>query len=292
MEPLKSAMLGAMNSLEYLASSKPETRAVLTGFQRLDDLLTCLAPGDLVVVAGHTSVGKSAFALALARNLCLDPDSWVPVAYFGGATTGERVSLRLMSSESGVPVARLLVGKVEPMDWTKLSMACGRLAEAPLFVDFQVWPVVETVVNEVYRLRQSTKVRVVIVDDVQSVDTDGCVDSGRDVARRVATALKALAIDCSLTVVAVSQLPPRETVDEHPLRMRMGDLGQLGILGEVADVVLSLRENSADQSSESHRTLRLDVAKNRDGPTGAFSLRYRPDCGVLNDELASLGIPG
>ncbi|HWP34316.1 MAG TPA: replicative DNA helicase [Thermodesulfobacteriota bacterium] len=269
----------AFRVVEARAETGVTTTGVPTGFAELDEMTGGLQPGDLVVIAGRPSMGKTAFALNLAAHAALR--ARLGVAIFSLEMSREQLVIRLLCAEAKVDASRLRVGALSERDWRELTRAASRLSEAALYIDDTPGLSVLEMRAKARRLMAERPLSLLIVDYLQLMR-----GSGRGAERReqeiseISRGLKALAKELDLPVIALSQLNRSlELRDEK--RPRLADLRESGAIEQDADLILFLyreavyrsrewREANPDKVAEAE----VIIGKQRNGPTGTVRLEF------------------
>ncbi len=273
------------------------TEPARTGFSDLDTLLTGLKRSDLAVLAARPSVGKSALALALARNLALGQQG--KVAIFSLEMSGEQVASRLVSAEANVDSQRLPWGRHSEAEEARISRAIGNLSQAEIYIDDTPGLNVAELRAKARRIKMDVGLDLLVVDHIQLMHAD----FGREANRvmeisYISRSLKELARELQVPVLAVSQLS-RAVEARQPHIPMLSDLRESGSIEQDADVVIFIyREDMYVQREEwedqhpgepgSHYpagVAQLIVAKHRNGPTGVVHLRFVKNIAKFEDLL-------
>jgi len=207
-----------------------------TGFRDLDQLTTGLQPGNLVVIAGRPSMGKSAFALGIASNLALQHG--IPVAVFTLEMSKLEVAQRLMCSEGRVELQRLRTGRLTQDDWPRLVKACDSLTKSPIYVDDTRLTTMLEIRGKCRRLKaREPKLGMVLIDYLQLMTSGSNAENRVQEVSQISRSLKVLAGDLEVPVVALSQLSRavESRTDKRPL---LSDLRESGCLTGDARVYL------------------------------------------------------
>ena len=211
-----------MKTIERLYEQKQAVTGVPTGFADLDRMTSGLQPSDLIIVAGRPSMGKTAFCLNIAENAALRSD--VGVAVFSLEMAKEQLAMRMLCSEARVDLARVRTGHLSDREFPRLAMACGRLADAPIYIDDTPALSVLELRAKARRLKRdpAAKLGLVIVDYIQLMRGSEGKDSREQEISEISRSLKALAKELHLPVIALSQLEPagREPRTAHPTPRR------------------------------------------------------------------------
>ena len=274
MVKMADALQTTLDELEALYASTGEITGVPTGYSDLDRLLLGLQPSNLVVVAARPGAGKTSFALGAAANVAMV--SRRPVLFFSMEMGTLELTKRLLAGEARVDARRLQTGNIPEQDWTKLSHAVGRLAEAPLFIDDNP----HCTVMEMRAKSRRTKARhgdlgLVVVDYLQLMTPMGKRAENRQVeVAEISRGLKILARELDCPVMACSQLN-RQLEYRSDKRPMLADLRESGSLEQDADVVAFIyRDDIYNPDSDQRGTAEIIVAKHRNGPTGTTRLAF------------------
>ncbi|BCM24980.1 replicative DNA helicase [Methyloradius palustris] len=252
-----------------------DVTGVSTGYTDLDSKTSGFQPGDLIIVAGRPSMGKTAFSLNIAENVALD--SGLPVAVFSMEMAATQLAMRMIGSVGRLDQHRMRTGRLEDEDWIKLTTALGRLNEAPIFIDEGAGLSSFDVRARARRLhRQCGKLGLIVVDYLQLMSAP----SGRQGENRateiseISRSLKALAKELDVPVVALSQL--NRSVEQRPdKRPVMSDLRESGAIEQDADLILFIyRDQVYNPDSEDKGTAEIIIAKQRNGPIGMVRLSF------------------
>ncbi len=252
-----------------------DVTGVSTGYTDLDSRTSGFQPGDLIIVAGRPSMGKTAFSLNIAENVALD--SGLPVAVFSMEMAATQLAMRMIGSVGRLDQHRMRTGRLEDEDWIKLTNALGRLNEAPIFIDEGAGLSSFDVRARARRLhRQCGKLGLIVVDYLQLMSAP----SGKQGENRateiseISRSLKALAKELDVPVVALSQL--NRSVEQRPdKRPVMSDLRESGAIEQDADLILFIyRDQVYNPDSEDKGTAEIIIAKQRNGPIGMVRLAF------------------
>jgi replicative DNA helicase len=274
MVKVSDALQDTLDQLEALYDSTGDITGVPTGYDGLDHLLLGLQPSNLVVVAARPGAGKTSLALGAAGNVAMA--SRKPVLFFSMEMGTLELTKRLLAGEAGVDARRLQTGNIPEGDWTRLSHAVGRLAEAPLFIDDNP----HCTVMEMRAKARRTKARhgelgLVVVDYLQLMTPLTKRAENRQVeVAEISRGLKILARELDCPVMALSQLN-RQLEYRADKRPMLADLRESGSLEQDADVVVFIyRDDIYNPESDQRGTAEIIVAKHRNGPTGMTRLAF------------------
>ncbi len=250
-----------------------------TGYYLLDERTSGFQNGDFIVIAGRPSMGKTAFALNIAAFSAMKNN--VPVVIFSLEMSAENLVQRMLCSEAGVNLKNLRRNILTDEDWVNLVTAAGNLDRAPIYVDDSASLTMLELKTKARRLKVDNDIKLLIVDYLQLI-TGTAVSkqvSRQQEISEISRGLKALAKELDLPVVVVSQLSrmPEHRVGDH--RPRLADLRESGAIEQDADVVIFIyREEVYDRDKpEVKGRAEIDIAKQRNGPTGRIELGFQED---------------
>ena len=261
--------------LEFIHTARQSDRLITglpTGFIDLDMLTTGFHPGDFVVVAGRTGVGKTGFMLSMAVNLAFKME--VPVAIFSLETSKLQLSLRMLSILSGAPLRNLRMGFLSDEVWSDVVLVGTELAESPLYIEDSPRLTIAELREKSKRLREEKGVEVILVDYLQLLKGPFARNTRQEEVADISIELKALAKELQIPVVVLAQLS-RQVERRQDKRPQLMDLRDSGQIEEVADIVLFIHRPSAYKlSSQREEVAEIIVAKQRQGATGIVKLVF------------------
>ena len=261
----------AMLDLESIQNRDSAYTGLASGFRDLDDLMSGLQPGNLLIIAARPGIGKSSLATNIARNVSVDGH---PVALFSLEMSRFEIGMRLLCAEARVPWDRIRNKRVGPTDWTNVVHAAEVLHDAPLhIVDAGNVNIVD-IRAKARRMRTGrTGLDLIIVDYLQLMTSPNTrrPDNRQQEVAEISRSLKLLAKELHIPVIALSQLNrnPESRADKRP---QLSDLRESGSLEQDSDVVMFIHRDDADP--ERKREAELIVAKHRNGPTGSIKLNF------------------
>ena len=274
--PFAEVIKASLGVIEKRFKQKGQVLGVATGFNRLDVLTNGLQNGDLVIIAGRPSMGKTAFALNIASNAALQGQ--VPVAVFSLEMSKEQLGLRLLSSEARVSASKMRSGFLSAsQDWPALTEAADRLFSAPIFIDDTPALSVLELRAKARRLKSERNLGLVLIDYLQLMRgrKDG-FDSREQEISDISRSLKALARELEVPVVALSQL--NRKVEERPnKRPMLSDLRESGAIEQDADVIAFIYRERVYNRESDENVAEIIVGKQRNGPTGTIKLAFLDD---------------
>jgi replicative DNA helicase len=252
-----------------------DVTGVPTGFTDLDSMTSGFQPGDLVIVAGRPSMGKTAFSLNVAENVALD--TGLPVAVFSMEMAATQLAMRMIGSVGRLDQHKMRTGRLEDEDWVRLTTALGKLNDAPIFIDEGAALTSFDVRARARRLhRQCGKLGLIVVDYLQLMSAPASRQSENRATEisEISRSLKALAKELDVPVVALSQL--NRSVEQRPdKRPVMSDLRESGAIEQDADLILFIyRDEVYNAESPEKGTAEIIIAKQRNGPIGRLKLTF------------------
>jgi replicative DNA helicase len=268
----------SFETITKLYEAGSDITGTASGFRDLDRLTSGFQPGNLVIIAARPSMGKSALALCMAANVAVR--NGTPVALFTLEMSKMEVTQRLMCAEGKVESQRLRTGKLAVDDWPRLTSACDKLAKAPIYVDDTGSITMMEIRSKLRRLKmKEQELGLVIVDYLQLMTSGTTVENRVQEVSQISRALKVLARDLDVPIVALSQLS-RAVEQRHDKRPILSDLRESGSIEQDADLVMFVYRDEYynPEDTESAGIAELILAKHRNGATGteklAFQKRY------------------
>lgn len=259
--------------LLYSRDNPSDVTGVPTGYPDLDKMTSGFQPGDLIIVAGRPAMGKTSLALNIGEHVALE--ARLPVAVFSMEMGATQLALRLIGSVGRLDQHKLRTGRLVAEDWDKLSMALGRLNEAPILIDETPALNAIEVRSRARRLmKQHGKLGLVIVDYLQLMQSTTQGENRATELSEISRSMKALAKELQVPVVALSQL--NRSLEQRPdKRPVMSDLRESGALEQDADVILFIyRDEVYKPDSPDKGTAEIIISKQRNGPTGKITLTF------------------
>jgi replicative DNA helicase len=269
---IKDVLPETIDRLDLLHQSPGEVRGVPTGFTLLDRKTTGLQPGDLVVIAGRPSMGKTTLAVNIAENAAIAKG--VPSAIFSMEMSAEQLTLRLISSLGRVNQTHLRTGNFSQEDWSRIQGAMAQLSGAPLYVDESPALTPTEVRARARRLKRERGLGLLVVDYLQLMQVPGTKENRATEISEISRSLKALAKELQVPVVALSQLnrAVEQRTDKKPV---MSDLRESGAIEQDSDLILLIyRDEVYDQNTTRRGVADIIIAKQRNGPVGEVQLTF------------------
>ena len=273
MQPLLTQVVERIDML-YNRDNPSDVTGVPTGFTDLDKMTSGLQPGELVIVAGRPSMGKTSLALNMAEHVALE--SGLPVGVFSMEMSASQLVMRMLGSVGKLDQHKVRTGRLADEDWRKLTDAVGRLNDAPIHID-------ETAALNALELRararrlhrQYGKLGLIVVDYLQLMSASTQGENRATEISEISRSLKALAKELNVPVVALSQL--NRSLEQRPnKRPVMSDLRESGAIEQDADLILFIyRDEVYNQDSPEKGKAEVIISKQRNGPIGTVTLVFQ-----------------
>jgi replicative DNA helicase len=269
---IKEIIKDGIELIETLYHKKSHITGIPTGFIDFDTKTAGLQKGDLIIIAGRPSMGKSSFVTSIAEYVAVEEKA--PVAFFSLEMSKEQLMQRFLCSQAKVDVHKLRTGFLSPSEWPLLTSAAGRLSEAPIYIDDTPAMNIFELRAKARRLKSHHNIQLLIVDYLQMIRSLRRGESRQQEISEISQALKSLAKELNIPLIAVSQLSRAvETRADH--RPQLSDLRESGAIEQDADlVVLLLREEYYNPTPENKGVAEIIIAKQRNGPTGSIFLGF------------------
>ena len=255
---------------------------ISTGFTKLDKITAGWQPSDLVIIAGRPAMGKTSFALSLAKNIAID--NRIPVAFFSLEMNNVQLVNRLLSNVCSISGSKILSGQLDPSDWERFDNNIRKMEGAPIYVDDTPGLSVFELRTKARRLVREHGIKVLMVDYLQLMNANGMRFSSRqEEVSTISRSLKGLAKELNIPVLALSQL--NRTVEQRDgiegKRPQLSDLRESGAIEQDADLVLFVhrpeyyRIFQDEKGNDLHGKAQIIIAKHRKGATDDVLLSFR-----------------
>jgi replicative DNA helicase len=270
---LRELLKPTFDHIQKLFDRKVHVTGVPSGFDDLDALTAGFQPGDLIVIGGRPSMGKTSFALNIAENAAIRHQ--IPVAVFSLEMSAQQLALRLLCSQSGVNLHRVRTGHLSDRDWPDLTTGAGLLSQAPIAIDDSAALSVLEIRAKARRLKSEGRLGLIIIDYLQLLRPVTAMDNRVLEIGQMTRALKALAKELDVPVIVLSQLSRAVEVRSSGGRPQLSDLRESGSVEQDSDVVLFVYREVVykPDTAEPGKAVIL-VAKQRNGPTGDVPLTF------------------
>lgn len=264
---------GAVDEIEAAGHRGEGMIGVPTGFSDLDRLTNGLHPGQMIVLAARPAIGKSTMGIDIARSASIKHNMTSVV--FSLEMSRNEITMRLLSAEARVHLQKLRNGQMGEDDWAKIAATMGKISEAPLFIDDSPNMSLMEIRAKCRRLKQKHDLKLVVIDYLQLMSSGKRVESRQQEVSEFSRALKLLAKELEVPVIAISQLNrgAEQRTDKRP---QMSDLRESGSIEQDADIVILLhREDAYEKESPRAGEADVIVAKHRNGPTDTLVVAFQ-----------------
>ncbi|NKC12366.1 MAG: replicative DNA helicase [Gammaproteobacteria bacterium] len=269
---IKDLLVDVMERIDELYQRDSPVTGVPSGFTELDERTSGLQRGDLIVVAGRPSMGKTSFAMNVVEHAAINFAA--TVAVFSMEMPAEQLIMRMMSSLGKVDQLKVRTGKLSDDDWPRLTDALGKLSETKIFVDDTPALTPTEVRARCRRLKREHGLALVVVDYLQLMQGQSSKENRATEISEISRSLKALAKELMVPVVALSQLN-RSLEQRQDKRPVMSDLRESGAIEQDADVILFIyRDEVYNENSPDKGTAEVIIGKQRNGPIGKIKLTW------------------
>ncbi len=272
--PIRQVVMNAMDRIEAASRQKGTVTGIATGFLDLDYRTAGLQPSDLILIAARPSMGKTAFVLNIAQHIAFKLD--LTVAIFSLEMSKEQLVNRLFSLQSSVDAQKLRTGQLDDEEWEKLIESAGVIGRSNLFIDDTPGISIAELRTKCRKLKLEHNLSIIIIDYLQLMSGSGKSDSRQQEISDISRALKGLARELHVPVVALSQLS--RAVEQRPdHRPMMSDLRESGAIEQDADVVMFIyRDDYYNHDTEKKDIAEIIIGKQRNGPIGTVQLAWLP----------------
>jgi replicative DNA helicase len=257
-----------------LHQNQGQLTGVSTGYNDLDRMTAGLQPGDLIIVAGRPSMGKTTFALNIAEHAAISANT--PVAVFSMEMSREQLTMRMISSIGRVDQSHLRTGNFGDEDWARINSAIAQMKTAPIYIDDSAGLTPTEVRARARRLQRENKGKLglIVVDYLQLMQVAGTKENRATEISEISRSLKALAKEMHAPVIALSQLnrSVEQRTDKKPV---MSDLRESGAIEQDADLIIMIyREEVYEPETPRKGIADIIITKQRNGPTGEVHLTF------------------
>lgn len=272
----------AVGILQKAAANKGGLTGIPTGYTKLDDYTAGWQKSDLVIIAGRPAMGKTSFALSLAKNIAVDYNT--PIAFFSLEMNNVQLVNRLISNVCEIEGKKILNGQLDDEEWKRLDKNVRKLQAAPIYVDDTPGMSIFELRTKARRLVREKGVKVIMIDYLQLMNANGArFGSRQEEVSTISRSLKGLAKELDIPVLALSQLnrtvEGREGIEGK--RPQLSDLRESGAIEQDADMVLFVhrpeyyRIFTDEKGNDLHGKAQIIIAKHRKGGTGDVLLNFR-----------------
>jgi len=243
-----------------------------SGFVDIDRMTAGFQKSDLIIVAARPSVGKTAFALNIVQNAGIKQKC--TVALFSLEMSAQQLVTRMYAAEQSIDATKLRTGFLDSNDWTHLTLATGTVANSNIYIDDTAYLTVYDIARKCRRLKKTHGLDMIVIDYLQLIAGRKKTENRQQEVSEISRALKRLAKELSVPVIALSQLS-RGVEQRQDKRPMLSDLRESGSIEQDADIVAFLyRDDYYDKESEKKNIIEIIIAKQRNGPVGTVELVF------------------
>lgn len=266
--PVKDLIHPAIEFAEKLTKHKTHITGIETGFPDFDEKTSGLQLSDLIIIAGRPSMGKSTLAMNIIQHVAIVKK--IPVAIFSLETSKEQIVLRMLCAEARVDGMKLRRGYLSASKFSDLTLAAGRLEEAPIFIDDS--PSISTIElrAKARRLKSKENIGLIVIDYLQMMRSYARSENRQQEMSEISRSIKALAKELKIPVIAISQLSREVERRGKGARPQLSDLRESGALEQDADLVAFIHR----VPDEIKNLAELNIGKQRNGPIGTVRLIF------------------
>ena len=284
---LKELVGKTVNELEKQYNTGEFVMGIPTGFTKFDEMTTGFHPSDFIIIAGRPGIGKTAFTLNIAQYLGVAKKQ--PVLFFSLEMSKEQIIERMLCSEARINAQRLRRRHLRDTDWPRLTLAAGRLVDAPIYIDDTPGLSVLEIKVKARRAKIKYDIGAVFIDYLQLMNSSTRRRENRQQEiSEISRSLKGLARELGIPVIAASQLSRAVEMRENK-RPQLSDLRESGAIEQDADLVVFIyrqayydklkKRNNRPEFNEIANVAEIIIGKQRNGPTGSFELSFREEYG-------------
>jgi replicative DNA helicase len=269
---LKEILPDTIDRLDVLSNTEGDITGIPTGFGEMDNKTAGLQRGDLIIVAGRPSMGKTTLAMNIAENAAIAHR--VPTAIFSMEMSAEQLSFRMIGSIGRVNQSHLRTGNLTDEDWSRIDSAVSIMSDAPLYIDDSPALSPTEVRARARRLKREHDLGLIVIDYLQLMQVAGTKENRATEISEISRSLKALAKELKVPVVALSQLnrSVEQRTDKKPV---MSDLRESGAIEQDADLIVFIyREEVYEPDTPRRGVADIIIGKQRNGPIGEFHLTF------------------
>jgi len=269
---IRQLLTDAVDRIDSLFHSDSALTGLSTGLTEFDNKTAGLQNGDLIIIAGRPSMGKTSFAMNIAEHVAIRDK--VPTAVFSMEMPGEQLAMRMISSLGRIDQAKVRTGRLDDEDWPRITSAAALMSEAPMFIDDAPALSPTEIRARARRLKRKHGLGLIVVDYLQLMQVHGYSENRTNEISEISRGLKALAKELQVPVIALSQL--NRNLEQRPnKRPVMSDLRESGGIEQDADLIVFIyRDEVYNPESNDKGTAEIIIAKQRNGPTGMVRLTF------------------
>ena len=273
LKPIQPILLNTFEKIEELVKNHGRIEGVPTGYSELDDMLTGLHAGELVLIAARPSMGKTSFGMNIVENAAIRAGK--KAAVFSLEMPAEQLAMRMLCTEAKVDMQRVRRGQISDEEWGKLSEAMIAIGPSGMFVDASSGVTVAEVRSKARRLQLEQGLDLIMIDYIQLMTASGRFGSRQEEVSAISRSLKGLATELGVPVIALSQLSraPTGRANHRPM---LSDIRESGAIEQDADVVMFIhREDYYEPETAEKNIAEIIIAKQRNGALGTVKLGWK-----------------
>ncbi len=271
-QSLKQILPAAVDRIDVLHQTGGDITGIPSGFNEFDKLTAGLQPGDLVIIAGRPSMGKTTLAVNIAENAAIGAK--VPTAIYSMEMPSEQLAFRMISSLGRVDQTHLRTGKFPDEDWSRINTAVQLMSDAPIYIDDSPGLSPTEIRARARRLKREADLGLIVIDYLQLMQVQGNTENRATEISEISRNLKALAKELRVPIIALSQLN-RSVEQRQDKRPVMSDLRESGAIEQDADLIIFIYREEVYQPETPRKGIAdISIAKQRNGPIGDFPLTF------------------
>jgi len=269
---LRQILPATIDRLDVLSHSDGDITGISTGFTEMDRMTAGLQRGELIIVAGRPSMGKTTLAINIAENAAIAQK--VPTAVFSMEMSAEQLSFRMIGSIGRVNQQRLRTGRLSDEDWTRIDSAVSMMSNVPIYIDDSAGLSPTEVRARARRLKREHGLGMIVIDYLQLMSVAGSTENRATEISEISRGLKALAKELDVPVIALSQLN-RSVEQRNDKKPVMSDLRESGAIEQDADLIVFIYREEVYQPDTARKGIAdIIIGKQRNGPVGEFHLTF------------------
>ena len=286
---IRPLLLAAMDHIGKVAEADSRITGLATGFTELDNKTAGLQPTDLIIIAGRPSMGKTALAINVAENACIQQKK--SVAIFSMEMSAEQLAIRMLASLGHINQQAIRTGNLQSPDWERLSSVIELLSDARMFIDDTADITPAELRSRARRMKREENIDLIIIDYLQLIQSNSAAENRTTEIANISRALKNMAKELHVPVVVLSQL--NRSLEQRPnKRPVMSDLRESGAIEQDADVILFVyRDEFYNPESTEKGIAEILLSKQRNGPTGKIKLSFRSQFTRFENYISEKNIP-
>jgi len=273
LQPIQPVLISTFEKIEQLVKNHGRIEGVPTGYTELDEMLTGLHPGELVLVAGRPAMGKTSIGMNFVENAAIRAGK--KAAVFSLEMPAEQLAMRMLCTEARVDMQRVRRGQIEDEEWERLCDALVSIGPSNIYIDCTPGITVPEVRSKARRLQLEHGLDLIMIDYLSLMTATGKTGSRQEEVSQISRTLKGLAMELGVPVIALQQLSraPTGRANHRPL---LSDIRESGAIEQDADVVMFIhREDYYDPETPEKNIAELIIAKQRNGSLGTVKLGWK-----------------